>query len=232
MAMISSLKKIIIFDLDDTLLDTQRSLIPLAVKESCEKMIEAGLSCSLEECQDMREELFSRGETRQFFKKITDTYSPEVRRNRILGIGREAFYEREVPDTITLAEGARDLLEQLKPKYHLLLVTAGDEMTQSKKIKILRLQTFFEEILFMPDFTSEGKLIPFRAINDHFDLPPDQFLSVGNRLDTDIRPAKHLGWKTCWVKTGEHLHMLPKNELEVPDYQIDQIRDLIRVCQL
>ena len=44
----------IIFDLDDTLLETSRLLVPQAERESCLEMIAAGLDCDLDTCLKAR----------------------------------------------------------------------------------------------------------------------------------------------------------------------------------
>ncbi len=48
----------LIFDLDDTLLDTWGQLVQPAARESCQAMIEAGLNADLEECIEKRTDFF------------------------------------------------------------------------------------------------------------------------------------------------------------------------------
>ena len=61
---------------------------------------------------------------------------------------------------------------------------------------------------------------------------PRRLLSVGNRLDTDIAPAKKLKWQTCWVRYGEYKNMIPTTGEEQADYVIESLEELAAKCQL
>ncbi|MES2855591.1 MAG: HAD family hydrolase [Bdellovibrionota bacterium] len=78
----------------------------------------------------------------------------------------------------------------------------------------------------------ERKSQAFAAIMRGTGLPPDRFLSIGNRLDTDVSEAKRLGWKGCWIKYGEYASHTPVDEFETPDFQIDTLLELVSACRL
>ena len=78
----------------------------------------------------------------------------------------------------------------------------------------------------------ESKGQAFASILKSHGGEPVRYLSIGNRLDTDIAPAKRLGFKTCWVTYGEYAYTSPKDEFELPDYEIADMEELIPTCRL
>lgn len=225
--------KVIAFDLDDTLLDTSGLILPQAIQESCQAMIEAGLPCSEAECVQTRALLHRTLPGRDVHELLVQYFVPGKNQGQnIVRAGKKAFYDREVRETLELFPSARELLQTLRAKYKTFLVTSGSQKTQQQKIKKLKLEPLFESLHIVDPFKGETKLSAFRDIQIHTDVDPSLCLSVGNRLDTDIRLAKQLGWKGCWVKQGEHAHLGPQIPLDNPDYEISHIHDLMTVCHL
>ncbi len=225
----------IIFDLDDTLLDTTRSLVEPALRETCLAMVQAGLPGSVESCLKTRETLLQRGPKANWMESIIDTHladSPDLafKRSDILEAGKLAFYEREIKEDLHLMPGARDVLEKLQGSYPLFLVTAGSLRTQQKKVTLTGLASYFEHIIYVNELTGESKDQAFREMGQRTQKAPSGFLSVGNRIDTDLRPAKNLGWTTCWVKYGEYISLTPEAVGHQPDYIIENIRELVPLC--
>jgi putative hydrolase of the HAD superfamily len=226
--------KQIAFDLDDTLLDTTHLLIPKAARESCLAMIEAGLLGNLEICIKTREEFAQSPKRLDIFDSLVERFGvrPGADPQSVSNIGRKAFYHRDVDLGISLFSGAREALEKLRGHYQLHLVTAGHRPTQEAKIRILKIGEFFSSIYLIDPAKSEVKGQAFSTILKKSGDSPNQHLSIGNRLDTDIGEAKRLGWRTCWVQHGEHASFAPINDFEKPDYTIHSIKDLIATCQL
>jgi len=63
------------------------------------------------------------------------------------------------------------------------------------------------------------------AINE-LDLPADQIIHIGNRIDTDVNPAKSLGMKTVWVRRGEANPNPAKADLEAADITVSDLKNL------
>ena len=225
--------KSIIFDLDDTLLDTSGFLIPIAARESCQAMIDAGLNCDLETCLRTRTELLKTNPRSQVYRELAETIGvrADTYVNDVAFAGHKAFHSRNVEENIRLRDGAIDLLKSLQGKYRLLLVTAGDPKTQRRKIELLNIAHFFEQIEIV-DVLTQSKQEAFTKLQKEFGGTPFEYMSVGNRVDSDIAPAKRLGMKTCWVRYGEHVHMKPENADETADFQIEELKDLPQVCSL
>ncbi len=63
------------------------------------------------------------------------------------------------------------------------------------------------------------------AINE-LDLPADQIIHIGNRIDTDVNPAKSLGMKTVWVRRGEANPNPSEADLEAADITVGDLKNL------
>lgn len=224
----------LVFDLDDTLLDTSGLLVPAAARESCEAMISAGLSSDLDQCLRARVELAQTPLRTDLYRQLVAKFgvvggaSPDDVAKR----GYDAFHVRDVETNITLFPGARDMLRDLRSRYGLRLLTAGHRGTQESKIAILHLETLFESVHHVDPSRGERKRDGFAEIARLTGAPPNRHLSIGNRLDTDIGEAKSIGFKTCWVRYGEHSHLSPSSDLEIPDYEIRSITELVSRCRL
>lgn len=123
-----------------------------------------------------------------------------------------------------LIDGAQDILEYLKPKYKLHIITNGFDHIQARKIKGSGIEAYFNQII-----TSEaaGVKKPHPGIFKHAVAAagsrPNQSLMVGDNLEADILGALDFGMKAIYfnpkksngeIKTIEINHLgLLKNHL-------------------
>lgn len=219
----------VVFDLDDTLLDTSGSLIPLAARRAVEAMgapkdqVEAWLS--------KRSELLRLNPRANVWLDLAKGNTEMAER------GRHAFLTfpiEELPDSaLRFTPSAKDLLEWTRERSKLFLVTSGDQSTQRAKIARLGIESFFESIHVVE--SSSGARAKNRAFTEISEslagqkLAPSDFLSIGNRVDTDLGSAKILGWTTAWVRYGEHASLTPQNALEIPDFEAASLTDLFSI---
>ena len=226
----------LIFDLDDTLLDTSRLLVPHASKEACEAMIGAGLQTDLSQCLLACERHRASRSRLSLFSFLVESFGTrdQTQADDVAKAGYKGFYNRQVEPDISLAPDVEEMLAELKKRYPLYLVTAGHRPTQEAKIRILKMENYFpiQNIFHIDPSKSEFKGQAFAKIASQSDSAPENFLSIGNRVDTDIGEARKLGWRGCWVRYGEYAHMQPKDEFEKPDFIIDRIQELYTVCRL
>lgn len=66
----------------------------------------------------------------------------------------------------------------------------------------------------------------FKLAIKELDLPADQIIHIGNRIDTDVNPAKSLGMKTVWVRRGEANPNPSKADLEAADITVGDLKNL------
>ena len=115
----------------------------------------------------------------------------------ILGIGK-SMLEKEV----ILLDGIREVLEELSPRYRLVLATKGDLLDQERKLKKSGLMNYFHHIEVMTHKKEEN----YQQLLKHLDIEADQFLMIGNSLKSDILPvinlggaAVHVPYYTTWI---------------------------------
>lgn len=59
--------------------------------------------------------------------------------------------------------------------------------------------------------------------------PADQIIHIGNRIDTDVLPAKKLGMKTVWVRRGEANPDPTAADLAQADITVDDLTNLTQL---
>jgi putative hydrolase of the HAD superfamily len=102
-----------------------------------------------------------------------------------------------------LYEDAIPCLEELRGRYRLGVIAnqPGEVRTAMRRDG---LEPFFE-VWGVSDELGVGKPDPalFELAVKAADVAPDAGVMVGDRLDYDIRPAKHVGLKAMWMLRGE-----------------------------
>lgn len=66
----------------------------------------------------------------------------------------------------------------------------------------------------------------FRKALHSLNCAPQQVLHVGNRLDTDVLPAKGLGMRTAWILRGEANPRPSDEDLAIPDIVLHSLENL------
>lgn len=228
----------VVFDLDDTLLDTSGFLIPAAVERACGAMIAAGLQTTIAQGAAFRKQRLFEDPRAEIWRDLAAAFpaAAGTDRKQLAMIGQTAFFSHPIdtlPEgTVRLAAGAREALEFAKARASIHLVTSGDPATQQLKLARLGVVDCFASLHFVA--TGPGhKHTAFKNIAAQAGeaAAPASFLSVGNRVDTDLGEAKQLGWRTAWVRYGEHANLVPKTSHEIPDFEVASIRDLLSLWQ-
>lgn len=103
------------------------------------------------------------------------------------------------PTKTALVSGAKELLEHLKGRYSLHIITNGFEEVQHLKLRNTRIDHYFHEVI-----TSEraGRRKPdpaiFQFAMKKTGAIPENSLMIGDDLEIDIHGARTNGWKTIW----------------------------------
>ncbi len=223
MSLISDRIKAIIFDLDDTLYDCSGTLV-LKSRKLAAKIISKAVKCSETEALKLQLELEDRlGPKDDIFHKIANQYNLP-----------EDFCE-EISNTIntlevegaTLFPGTMASIDELKRTgYKLFLVTFGNREIQEKKIKVLDLESAFDEIIITENPLGKEKC--FKEILAKYGLEPEQVLCVGDKIKDEIEVGKRLGMSTALMKHGRHYHFY-KSEINdgEPYLHITKVSDLL-----
>lgn len=219
--------KILIFDLDDTLFDTSGQLIAPASLEAYQVMISAGLKASIEDCQKEREHVYSTNPRLKFFDHVVNKFGVEKSKSvgEIAALGFQAFHSRELKEQIYPFPETRPTLKSLGSLFEMHLVTLGSIETQKRKVEKLKISEFFKEIAYVDVNKTSSKKDSFLKIMNA--RSPESLVSIGNRMDLEIREAKELGMQTILMNHGEYIHLKPSTPSEVADAQITNLSQLI-----
>ena len=148
-------------------------------------------------------------------------------------LGDSYGYLRDM--NLKLFEESREVIEALKPKYKLGLITNGPADIQRQEVNTLGLQDDFDPILIegemeigKPEAEVFKKAMELTGITD-----PQQILMVGNSYSHDIVGAINAGWQTAWIRRPSDV---PPSQIEPeqkpadgpePDMIIGNLRELL-----
>ncbi|WP_341277880.1 HAD family hydrolase [Paenibacillus sp. FSL H8-0537] len=117
------------------------------------------------------------------------------------------------------------LLDALKGKYKLLLLTNGSpDLQQEKLTGVPQLAPYFDHIIISGAF-GEGKPAAsiFRHALDSLGIEPEQGVMVGDKLTTDILGANTIGMDSVWINR----HGAVRSDEIVPTYEIKHLEELL-----
>ncbi len=129
---------------------------------------------------------------------------------------------------VVLLDGAREVLEQMKGRYPMIMATKGDLLDQERKLRKSGLDTCFHHIEIMSDKKEEN----YRKLLKRLDVKPEEFMMVGNSLKSDVLPLLKLG---AWgVHVPYHTTWIHEETNEDPQQwerfrKLDKLTDLINL---
>ncbi|CAI6081305.1 HAD family hydrolase [Cohnella sp. JJ-181] len=116
------------------------------------------------------------------------------------------------------------VLDELRGKYKLLLLTNGSPDLQEEKLAMTpELIPYFDEIVISGQF-GEGKPSPrlFAHALERLGLEADACVMVGDKLTTDIKGANGVGMISIWINR----HGAVRGDEIVPSYEIASLSEL------
>jgi len=125
-------------------------------------------------------------------------------------------------------EESFQVLDELKRKYKLLLLTNGSPDLQNTKLTITpELVPYFDQIVISGAF-GRGKPDPsiFLHALSLMGLEKDEVIMVGDNLMTDILGANRAGIKSVWINR----HNKERNEV-IPTYEIKHLEELYGILE-
>ena len=134
------------------------------------------------------------------------------------------FYESQLSQAAYFMDGAKELLEQLKGKKRMFIVSNGTASVQHGRIKKAELASYFEQI-FISEEVGVNKPDPafFTYCFSHIpDFEQDKTIIVGDSLSSDIAGGIAAGLATCWF----HAEPAVLPDHITPDYEITSLQDL------
>ncbi len=198
--------KVIGFDADDTLWvnetyyrDTEKDFVKLLQEFANEEIVMSTLMAT--EIKNLP--LYGYG-AKGFMLSMMET-AVEVSQNKadaeitgdIIRLGKELLNK-----PVVLLDGAHKILQQLKGRFPVILITKGDLLDQERKLRKSGLDSCFHHIEIMSDKKEEN----YDKLLNRIAVKPKEFMMVGNSLKSDVLPVLKLGawgvhipYHTTWV---------------------------------
>jgi len=126
-----------------------------------------------------------------------------------------------------------DTLSYLKSKGYRLGVIANQPIGTKDRLEKWGILGFFDIVIASAE-TGVAKPSPriFLMAIEASGCDASQCVMVGDRLDNDMKPAKALGMKTVWMRTGLAAIQNPSFGEGIADCMIEKLSDLKDVFQL
>ncbi len=138
-------------------------------------------------------------------------------------------FRNHKPD-ISLPSESKEVLEKLKGRYKLGLITDGYLPAQEFKVKALGIKKFFNCIIYTEKLGREfWKPSPagFQKLLAELNISANQSVYVGDNLKKDFLPANQMGIKTIRIIRDRRIHSdsAPSKQAEA-NYELDSIKKL------
>ena len=217
---------LIIFDLDDTLIDTSFSITPVKLQDAFHRMQAAGMQFpeegrGIEILQRLNSTALSAKDALEEFFEIHQL------EKRFLSIGLEEIYEGysdEIP--VFPVKGAIEVLDELCHYHEMAIVTVGKEGLQKKKMKKAGIDfSYFSRIIVTE---TKNKKPHYQQILEESGLLPTDILVCGDRIQTDLLPARELGFHTVQFLFGRGKYCNgQKSDVDYSIVELSQLKQII-----
>ena len=214
----------VIFDLDGTLYE-QEQIRDTAREQSVRVMIEAGLRCSVEEGCRKLEELTPRTHSVERYRELIRYFG--CYDDVVAEVGRQKYLNYDF-DKLDAYPEARDVLVKLRENgFKLMIVTEGSYAQQHKKIDVLGIRSYFDEI----HVTEGDKTEILKEIVGRGGFGAEEVLIVGDRAEKEISVGNKLGMKAVRLLKGAYKDQIPGNDLERADFEINDLREVLKIVE-
>lgn len=212
--------KVVVFDLEDTLyheIDFLKSGYH-AVADYLTKTV------GIHDLYAEMIEAYQAGE-KDVFQKILDNHNLPIDKSKLLDV-----YRYHLPQ-IHLDEMAKSVLDRLKSKCHLALITDGRPRTKRNIINALGLSDYINwSDIYISDEVGHLKTAPysFEKIMERY--PDCEYMYVGDNPAKDFLVPNRLGWITvCLLDNGQNIHPqdFTLSSEYLPQRKIKNITELI-----
>lgn len=236
-------KELIIFDLDDTLINTSH-VYWMARKNFVDEIVHR-IEISREELIDrfeyhdtnnMREHKYSpyrykismkdtyRDIENQFGSSITDEAKNEI--NHCIEYWGHSIV-RKVPD---LLEGAKEILDWCNTYFYVVLLTRGEDKFQKEKLRKLDLHKYFKDVQVVDNKDASV----FQNLINRLDFSCEDTWIIGDSLKSDINPGLEIG-ANCILYAYNHPEYHWQQDFAHPIssryHKVDTLLEITRILE-
>jgi FMN phosphatase YigB (HAD superfamily) len=218
---------LIIFDFDDTLIDTSGAVTPYQLQRAFVAMQNAGLVFSAP--QKSLDYLLALDKFTQSAKETLERFLSDVDDSQhLFSVGKEAL-NSSLPENfvVPLRKNVSTTLQKLFSEHSLALVTMGKEEFQRDKLKKSGIDcSLFSTIAIARE---NEKKMHYAAIASKLQYQPEEVMVCGDRVVNDLIPAIELGFSTVHVEWGRGKNQ--KGYEKYVRYSIVELEELLPILQ-
>jgi putative hydrolase of the HAD superfamily len=213
---------LIIFDLDDTLIDTSGSILPHRHRSALSAMMNQGftvdcVSSALKELKELDKKSLNSKITLESFLGMQQDFL-EIGLNEIYGNQNFSF-------PVAFTDGAIEAVDALAEEHTLAIVTYGDPDVQEKKMEKAGLDKALFSTIVVCREPNKGP--HYKTIFEKYGEDPLDVVVCGDRIERDLLPAKELGFNTVLMRWGRG--KTQEFDSTVIDREINSLRELLQI---
>lgn len=214
------MSKAILFDLDDTLLDREGSIEPIATHQYKKYGIQqVPLAAYVERFKTLDEHGYA--DRHQLFRTLVAEFNIEADSEDMLW-----DYRRQTWQVAQLFDDALGVLSAFRERgYKLGIITNGSTMMQNGKLEATGLHQLVDVALISEQvgFSKPDPLI-FQQAAEQLSMSPPNCIFVGDHPVRDVMGASQAGMMAIWRVA----YLAWPNDLAIrPHYTIQHLRDLL-----
>ena len=217
---------LIIFDLDDTLIDTSGTVTPYKMRQCVNRLFREGLR--FEDAAKAYEDLLavnarslkSKDAVKHFVLSLGG--SPQMAQAALEELTSPLPDEFSIPTT----PHAKEILEFYGRKYPLALVTGGHPPFQLEKLEKAGIdRSIFSKIAIPEDSIKKPY---YEGLLKEFSIAPAQVWVCGDRIAMDLIPAYELGIKTVHMRWGRGANARSEEWIHHSISDLGELRGIIK----
>ncbi len=109
------------------------------------------------------------------------------------------------------------------------IITNGNHDVQTKKIQILGLESYTDEIIISGDIgIHKPNAKPFDLMSERLGIPPQELLYVGDNPVNDVSGSRNAGYIPVWVKTTGYWCF---DEIPHAEYEVETVEEVPALVQ-
>ncbi len=216
---------LIIFDLDDTLIDTTNKLTPIIFKKTLKIMISEGLPLKDENLAFKK--LLQIDKTSLGSKESIKKFLSEINANKnFYDIAINVMSQPLDEDVkVFTTKDAKKILKYLSNNHTLALVSIGKEKFQFDKIQKAGIDTsIFSKIVITQ---KENKGFYYKKIIEQLNFSYQNTYVCGDKINVDLIPAKKIGCITIHMKWGRGKYLPENKNVDYTIKFLDEIKQIV-----
>ncbi|MBT3199240.1 MAG: HAD family hydrolase [Phycisphaerales bacterium] len=193
----------IIFDLDDTLY-AERDYVLSGYRAICEHL--GNTPASSDEMRQWLWDRFLSGRSDNAFGALSSHFKLDL---DTAGIAELVTVYRDHRPAITLRRGMGDLLDKLRGRCKLGIISDGFLPAQKFKLDALGIGDYFDAVLFTESIGREfwkPSPVGFQTICEELKADPEACVYIGDNPSKDFVAPNALGWRTIQLLLDGQIH--------------------------